>query len=254
MIGGSLSADTRFYAGRFPTQYLNGDAETDGWRCSFLSNFGGPTLNAALQQDTGTSNSDRLTNNPAITGSVNDPQGIATFTAGFGATPDLQHSGRSSSERVVHIEPRSLGTDQRRTACRWPFTPHAAGDGHRGQCHADHGDLHAGYGCPQPHVRPRLGLGQRADRRPTDDQRQCRTGRADGAKPTPRSNCWGLGLTTTANASGQFTFTNVTLTVGANAFTVRATDPPGISGLRPKPLHESVLGIVRPSVQSATGR
>jgi RHS repeat-associated protein len=46
-----------------------------------------PVITAALATDTGTSNSDRITSNAAIVGTVTDQNSIASFRAGFGNTP-----------------------------------------------------------------------------------------------------------------------------------------------------------------------
>jgi hypothetical protein len=46
-----------------------------------------PLVTARLQQDTGLSATDTLTFNPTITGTIADINQIASFTAGFDATP-----------------------------------------------------------------------------------------------------------------------------------------------------------------------
>jgi RHS repeat-associated protein len=46
-----------------------------------------PAIAAALTNDTGTSNSDRITSNPTISGTVTDDSNIASFRAGFDDTP-----------------------------------------------------------------------------------------------------------------------------------------------------------------------
>ena len=106
IIGGTLSADTRFYAGAFPTRYLNGlTLKPTAGDVHFTSNFSGPILTAVLGQDTGSSTTDKLTNNPAITGSLTDPQGIATFTAGFGATPTFNILADRQANGIFTLSP-----------------------------------------------------------------------------------------------------------------------------------------------------
>ncbi|MBS0172773.1 MAG: putative Ig domain-containing protein [Nitrospira sp.] len=226
VIGGSLSADTRFYAGRFPTQYLNGlTLKPTAGDVHFLSNFGGPTLNAALQQDTGTSNSDRLTNNPAITGSVNDPQGIATFTAGFGATPTFNILADRQANGSFALSPARLEQINGGPLADGPYTLTLRA-------------TDTGGNVTQTMVPFTLDtvvsaftfdLDAASDSAPIGDQQTTNASvvLVGQTEANAAVELLGLGLTTTANASGQFTFTNVALTVGANAFTVRATDSAG---------------------------
>ncbi|HNL88276.1 MAG TPA: putative Ig domain-containing protein, partial [Nitrospira sp.] len=226
VIGGSLSADTRFYAGRFPTQYLNGlTLKPTAGDVHFLSNFGGPTLNAALQQDTGTSNSDRLTNNPAITGSVNDPQGIATFTAGFGATPTFNILADRQANGSFALSPARLEQINGGPLADGPYTLTLRATDTGGNV------TQTTVTFTLDTVVPSLtfDLDSASDSAPIGDQQTTNASVAlvGQTEANAAVELLGLGLTTTANASGQFTFTNVALTVGANAFTVRATDSAG---------------------------
>ena len=65
----------------------------------------GPAISRGLSNDTGISSTDRITSNPAITGTIADLNSIAAFKAGFDATPqgsftdilaDLQATGTFS--------------------------------------------------------------------------------------------------------------------------------------------------------------
>ncbi len=49
----------------------------------------GPIVNAGLAKDTGTSDSDNLTNDPTIVGTVNDASVVTTFRAGLNAAPTV---------------------------------------------------------------------------------------------------------------------------------------------------------------------
>ena len=254
VIGGSLSADTRFYAGRFPTQYLNGlTLKPTAGDVHFLSNFGGPTLNAALQQDTGTSNSDRLTNNPAITGSVNDPQGIATFTAGFGATPtfnilaDRQANGSFalSPARLEQINGGPLADGSYTLTLRATDTGAMS---RRPRCHSRWTRLSPASRWNS--TRPRTARRLVTNRRPTPVSHW--SGRR---KPTPRSNCWGSALPPRPMRAASSPSPMWRSQSGPMRSPCEPPTPPGISGVRLKLLHESVLGIVRLCwLQSATGR
>ncbi len=226
IIGGTLSADTRFYAGRFPTQYLNGlTLKPTAGDFHFISNFSGPSLTAALQEDSGSSTSDRLTNNPAITGTVTDPQGIATFTAGFGAIPtvnilsDRQADGSFtlSRTRLEQINGGPL-TDGLYTLKL--LATDTVGNGTQ---------ITVSFTLDTQVSTLTLDLDPAFDSAPVGDQQTTNAivtfvGQTEANAAVELLE---LGLTTTADASGQFSFTNVALTLGANAFTVRATDPAG---------------------------
>ncbi|MEK6801410.1 MAG: putative Ig domain-containing protein [Nitrospirota bacterium] len=226
VIGGALSADTRFYAGRFPTQYLNGlTLKPTAGDVHFVSNFSGPALTASLQQDTGSSASDQLTSNPAITGSLTDPQGIATFLAGFGATPTVnvlsdrqpdgsfsftqvrleQINGAPLTDGTYVLKLQATDTAGNSTQISVPFTLDT-------QVSVLTFDLAAA-----------------SDTAPLGDQQTTNDvvtliGQTEALATV---HLLETGATTQADASGNFSFTNVALNLGANTFTVRATDAAG---------------------------
>ncbi|MBI4002985.1 MAG: putative Ig domain-containing protein [Nitrospira defluvii] len=223
-IYGSLSVDTRFIAGSFPTQYLLGSSfrptEAD---IHFVSNFSGPTLSAALQQDTGNSATDKLTNNPAVTGSVTDPNGIATFFAGFGTTPTFnvladrqpngsftftqtrleQINGGALAEGPLTLTLRATDTTGNATQIALSFTLDRT--------------------APATLT---FDLAAASDTAPLNDQQttNATVTLVGQSEANVLVELVALGLTTTADAAGAFSFSNVALTVGANSFTVRATD------------------------------
>ena len=193
-----------------------------------------------LAADTGSSNSDRLTNNPAITGSVNDPQGSPRSRQGSARRRPSTFWPIVKRTVSFYVSP-SLAWN-RSTADRLPMdphTPHAAGDGHRGNVTQTTVPFTLDTVVPSLTLES-TGLGQRADRRPTDDQRQCRTGRADGSQRR-RSNCWAR-PTTTANATASSPSPMWRSRSGPMRSPCEPPTPPGISGVRLKLLHESVLG------------
>ncbi|TAF58198.1 MAG: DUF4114 domain-containing protein [Oscillatoriales cyanobacterium] len=55
-----------------------------------------PAISATLTNDTGISNGDRITNNPAIAGTVTDTSSIASFRAGFDDTPTAEFTNITS--------------------------------------------------------------------------------------------------------------------------------------------------------------
>ncbi|MBI4002597.1 MAG: LEPR-XLL domain-containing protein [Nitrospira defluvii] len=226
VIGGALSADTRFYAGAFPTQYLHGlTLKPTAGDFHFVSNFSGPNLTAALQQDTGSSTTDTLTNNPAITGSVTDPQGIATFTAGFGATPtfnvlsDRQADGSFTftRARLEQINGAPL-TDS--TYILKLLATDTAGNSTQ---------ITVSFTLDTQVPVLTLDLDPASDTAPVGDQQTTH----DIVTLVGQTEALVTALlletsqTTTADASGNFSFSNVALAVGANSFTVRATDTAG---------------------------
>lgn len=89
IIGGALNTDSRIIAGALPASALiNGRLVSNlANDPRFSTDVTGPALTAGLAQDTGTYSTDGLTMTPTITGSLTDTGGIATFNAGFGATP-----------------------------------------------------------------------------------------------------------------------------------------------------------------------
>ncbi len=236
VIGGSLSADTRFYAGKFPTQYLNRTTlKPTAGDVHFVTLVSGSptTLTAALQQDTGSFTSDGLTKDPTIVGTLTDLDGIATFTASFSTTPtfnvlsDRQSNGafifsRARLEEIARSEGimntgeplpdgtyvltlRAMDTGGNPTQISVPVTLDTAIPGLT------------------------LDLDPASDTAPLGDSETTNAtvtlvGHTEGNASV---ELVGLGLTTTADASGQFGFTNVALTLGANALTVRAMDTAG---------------------------
>ena len=226
VIGGALSADTRFYAGAFPAQYLHGlMLKPTAGDFHFVSNFGGPNLTAALQQDTGSSTSDQLTNNPAITGSVTDPQGIATFVAGFGATPtvnvlaDRQADGsftftHARLEQISGV-PLIDGTYVLKL-----LAADAVGNSTQ---------ISVAFTLDTQIPTLTLDLAAASDTAPVGDQQTTESIVTLVGQTEALASLLLLetSATTQADASGHFTFANVALNLGANSFTVRATDAAG---------------------------
>jgi ELWxxDGT repeat protein len=229
-IGESISSDSRFIARNLPEFYqlagrrllTNGDNHfsTDP------NTAGGPRLIATLQQDTGVSATDRLTNNPTVVGTVTDPQRIRTFTAGFGATPtfnilgDRQSNGTFtlSTARLEQINGGLLtdgvhtlilhATDTRNNATQIALT------------------FRLDRTAPTTLT---LDLDAASDTPPLGDH-QTTAGVVTLAGQTEANalvELVGLGRTATASGDGFFSVANVSLALGANAFTVRATDLAG---------------------------
>ena len=229
VIAGSLSADTRFYAGKFPTQYLHGLTlkPTAGDVHFVLLASGNPTtLNAALQQDTGSSTSDRLTSNPTIVGTLTDADGIATFVAGFGATPSVDiRSNRQADGSFTLTRARLEEINGGAMLSEGSHTLTLRATDNTGNAT----QITAPFTLDTQIPTLTLDLDPASDTAPVGDQQTTHpTVTLDGqTEALAVVELVGLGLTTTANASGNFSFSNVALTLGANAFTVRATDTAG---------------------------
>ena len=226
VIGGTLSADTRFYSGAFPVKYLNGlTLKPTAGDVHFVSNFSGPSVSAALQQDTGASSSDGRTNNPAITGSVTDPQGVTTFTAGFGSSPtfnvlsDRQANGSFTFTRT-RLEQINGGP-----LADGPYTLTLRATNGSGV--TTQATVAFSLDTQVPTLT--VALDPSSDTAPVGDQQTTHatvtlTGQTEALAVV---ELVGLGRTAMADASGTYSFGNVSLLAGAHAFTVRATDPAG---------------------------
>lgn len=236
VIGGTLSADTRFYAGKFPMQYLHRlTLKPTAGDFHFVTLVSGSptTLNASLQQDTGSSTSDGLTNNPTIVGMLTDLDGIATFTAGFGATQtfnvlsDRQADGsftfsRARLEEIARSE-GIMNTGGPLPDGTYVLTLRATDSG------GNPTQISVPFTLDTAVPTLTLDLDPSSDTLPLGDQQTTNatvtlTGQTEANAAV---ELVGLGLTTTADATGQFAFTNVVLALGANPFSVRATDAAG---------------------------
>ena len=226
IIGGSLSADTRFIAGRFPTQYLLGlTLKPTAGDFHFISNFSGPALNAALQQDTGSSATDTLTNNPAITGSVTDPQGIATFVAGFGATPTVNVlSDRQPNGSFTFTQAR-LEQINGAPLVDGPYSLKLAATDSAGNST----QISVSFTLDTQVPVLTFDLAAASDTAPVGDQQTTNAivTLVGQTEANALVELVGLGLTTTTDGTGAFSFNNVALALGANTFTARATDTAG---------------------------
>jgi len=228
IIGGTLSADSRIIAGALPTSALiNGRLVSNlASDPRFMStDVTAPALTASLVQDTGSSSIDGLTNTPTITGSLTDAGGIATFNAGFGAMPtfnvlaDRQANGSFTLTRArleeINGGPLTDGTYVLKLVAT--------------DIQGNPAQTTVSFTLDTAAPTVTVDLAPAFDTLPMGDQ----TTTADLVNL--------IGLTeplavvvlveahqqTTADASGAFTFANVALNVGANAFTVLATDRAG---------------------------
>jgi hypothetical protein len=84
--GDLVNGQTYIYTARAEDAAGNQGALSDPY-VVILDTSAPMTLTAALANDTGASNTDRITSDPTLTGTLTDADGIASFKGGFDATP-----------------------------------------------------------------------------------------------------------------------------------------------------------------------
>src|SRR6267143_1711042 len=227
-INGTMSADSSFVAGSFPTTAsIDGQSIATATRpLQFRTNLQGPTLTAVLSNDTGSSSTDGLTSNPAIAGTVTDPNGIATFVAGFGATPTFNVlSDRQTNGSFIFSQAR-LEQMNGGPLADGPLTLTLRATDTCGNATQIALTFTLDRTAPATLT---FDLATSSDSPPVGDQQTTNatvtlTGQTEA---NTLVELLGLGFTTTANVTGAFSVSNVTLILGANSFTVRATDTAG---------------------------
>ena len=185
-----------------------------------------PILTGGLTSDTGISSSDGITSNAMISGTVTDPDGIASLLAGFGATPSVDITANLSGGTFT-LTPSQLATINGGTLPDGSYTL-------RVQATDSLDNPSSILSIPftletaQP-LTPTLGLAAASDTAPlgdghTTDAIVTLTGLTS---PNVQVTLAGLNRTVTSDNSGNFSFPNVALSLGANAFTVQASDAAG---------------------------
>lgn len=217
--------NSQFFAGALPaTASINGATITLAGNPSFSTDVQGPTLTAGLTQDTGGSSVDHITMNPGITGTLSDPSGIVSFVAGFGATPsfnilsDVVNGNFTLSQaRLAQIYGGTLADGT------YTLTLKAT------DIYGNPRQMALSFTLDTTVAQPVFDLAAASDTQIVGDQKTTAnsvtlTGHTD---PNALMELLGLGISTTADSTGLFTFTNVSLALGANALTARATDTAG---------------------------
>ncbi|MEQ1844318.1 MAG: Ig-like domain-containing protein, partial [Nitrospira sp.] len=202
---------------------------------SFLDNMNpqrelvAPLFTAGLQQDTGLSATDAITFNPTITGTLADLNQIAAFTAGFDGTPvssfvnvlaDLQTTGNFtlSTARMNQLAGGTLADGS--------HTLHLRATDARGNVATIDRTLTLDTAAP---LTPIFDLALTSDTGTLGDQQTAAgivtlKGQTD---PTTSIQLVGPGTNTLSNGTGTFQLPDLALSVGANAFTLRASDVAG---------------------------
>ncbi|MBX3301370.1 MAG: putative Ig domain-containing protein [Nitrospira sp.] len=230
-IGGVLSADSRIIAGALPaTALINGQIVRNlASLPQFSTDVTAPVLTAALAHDTGASATDQLTSNPTIIGILTDNGTLASFTAGFGATPTFNILPDRQANGAFTLTPARLAQIQDAPLTDGPHTltlRATDGVGHSTQ-------VTVSFTLDTSVAPLSLDLHPGSDTAPVGDQQTTQELVTLTGQTEPHAGLELLdGLleplaTTTADAAGLFTFPNVALALGANTVTARATDLAG---------------------------
>ncbi len=187
-----------------------------------------PLMTAGLQQDTGIRETDTITFNPSITGTIADINQIASFTAGFDAAPagsfvdvlaDLKTSG------VFTLTPTRLEQIAGGTLADGMHTLHLQAMDTRGNL----ATLDRLFTLDTSVTTLTFDLDPASDTTPLGDQQTTDAVVVLRGQTEPNAvvELVGLGLAATADQTGMVAFANVPLAIGANVFTVESTDIAG---------------------------
>lgn len=201
-----------------------------------------PILTSGLMNDTGRSNSDGITSNAAIQGTLTDASSIAVFKAGFDATSsanftDILSDRQSNGSFALNVT--RLNQLNGRTLSDGPHTLHLiAEDAFRNRTTRD---VTFTLDTTAPTI-ARFDLSLTSDTGTVGDHtttsaRVALTGTVSGMALATGSitaesqlvniQITALGLGTVPNGDGGFQFPDVMLHAGQNSFTVQATDVAG---------------------------
>ncbi len=188
-----------------------------------------PVVSAALTNDTGAGPDDGLTRDPAVNGTVAELGTIAQLRARLDATPAFTDvTGKLQPDKSFVLDGATLNALAGGTLQQGPHVLHLQavdGGGNVGSV-----DLAFTLDTQGP-AAPAFDLAAGSDTAPTGDQQT--TAASVTLEGTTEAlavvRLLATGAQTTADGSGAFHFDGVALALGANAFTVRATDSAGNS-------------------------
>lgn len=218
-----------------------------------------PVIAAHLTDDTGASASDGVTSDPSIAGSATDADGIVSFHGGFDATPPSQFVNLLSYRNVdgsFVFGPAPLTQINGAPLGDGPHTLHlAASDlsGNQGSF-----DLAFTLDTTPPKV-PSFDLDPAFDTPPVGDQSTSLPavqldGTTDPNTSVALSEGGNVLATTNSNASGAFSFSGVGLVLGANPFSVVATDLAGNSSGFSRTITRLAGPVISAALEHDTGR
>ncbi|MGE0642374.1 MAG: Ig-like domain-containing protein [Nitrospira sp.] len=188
-----------------------------------------PVITAGLQQDTGASATDTITNNPTITGSITDLNAIVSFTAGLDSTPVASYSDVLSTRQpdgTFTLSTAQLAQLAGGTLADGTHTLHLRASDAQGNTTTLDRTFTLDTQAP---LTPTFDLALTSDTGTVGDQQTTAAvvtlkGQTD---PTAQVQLVSPSATTVSNGTGAFQFTNLTLAVGANSFTMRVSDVAG---------------------------
>jgi cyclophilin family peptidyl-prolyl cis-trans isomerase len=190
---------------------------------------GPPKIQARLAHDTGTSNSDGLTNDPTVTGTVSDPPGgIVSFRAGFDNTPPSGFANVTDTllaSGSFTLDPNRLRAINGGTLPDGPHTLHLQATDARGEVTSF--DLAFTLDTTAPLLT--FDLDPATDTDPVGDHRTTSATATLLAvsEPNVTVTLLATGQSSPTTPSGNASFTDVSLASGPNDFFMTATDAAG---------------------------
>ncbi len=190
-----------------------------------------PVIAAALTNDTGASNLDGITQDASIAGTITDASAIASFTAGFDATPvgDFFDISGELSNGQFALSMADLNTINGGPLADGTHVLHLLAVDASG----NPGGFEVAFTLDTaPPPAPAFDLAPASDTAPVGDQETtlATVTLAGQTEPGMLVTLVETGAQVTASGEGAFAFTGVSLALGANTFTARATDLAGNEG------------------------
>ena len=236
-IGDSLSHDSLFQAGVLPhvvkVDHHRVDPSHDHRFITWTRGEHHLTLEAELAHDTGASATDGVTSDPTIEGTLEHSSPIRSFRAGFDDTALRDYvsiKGELGADGQFTLSRADLARINEEL-CGQPLddgthTLHLIATDAKG--HTVRTDVTFTLDTRAP-KRPTLDLAAASDSAPVGDHRTTFDVVTLVGKTSPGAlvALLGTGAATTADQHGRFTFEDVSLDVGKNVFTVKATDLAG---------------------------
>ncbi len=192
-----------------------------------------PTIAAQLANDTGASSTDKITSDPTVKGSLTESGTVTRFTAGLDSTQPANFtnvlSNLQSDKTFTLTSATLMQINGGMALADGARTLHLQAQDNSNNASAVF-DLTFTLDTTPP-AQPNFDLDSASDTGTKGDHQTTLatvtlTGKTD---PNTAVQLVQTNANTTADASGNFTFSGVTLTAGANTFTVKATDTAGNS-------------------------
>ncbi|MEG4293357.1 DUF4114 domain-containing protein, partial [Microcoleus sp. D2B6] len=185
-----------------------------------------PAIVAALVDDTGSNSTDGITNNPAVSGTVTDASGIASFRASFSReSTGIELKDLLTSDGSFALTRNELSALNGNTLADGTYILYLVATDSHGNTSTfelpftlDTTPPELTFGLNPAFDTPPIGDGQ------TLDSTVTLTGQTDPGSTVILAETQAI---TTADSTGHFEFAGVTLAIGSNIFTATATDKAG---------------------------